>query len=125
MTLYYILIYINSHPPIPTKKVRTSQLSLLMRENQNKFERPSEGTRKTTKQPSPGTGQRTSNDLRRQPDKGPLTTFGGKARCAPLYTAQKATTALSRPGLRAGKRASMPQTLHTPSNRAFPPEPFN
>ena len=53
------------------------------------------------------------------------TPLGGKARCAPLYTAQKATTALSRPGLRAGKRASMPQTLHTPPNRAFPPEPFN
>ena len=87
--LYYILIYINFHPPISTKRVRLteligpfsyvriSQLSLLMRENQNKFERPSEGTRETTKQPSLGTGQRTSNDHRRETDKGPLTTFGG------------------------------------------------
>ena len=32
-------------------------------------------------------------------------------------------TALSRPGLRAGKRANMPQTLHMPSNRAFPLKP--
>ena len=90
--LYYILIYINFHPPISTKRVRltellgpfsyvrTSQLNLLMRENQDKFKLPSEGTRETTKQPSPGTGQRTSNDLRREPDKGPLTTFGGNKR---------------------------------------------
>ena len=62
--LYYILICLNSHPPISTNTVRTSQLSLLMREirtNSNDLRREQE---------------KPLNNLHQEPDKGPQTTFG-------------------------------------------------